>query len=164
MVSLLEDQLLHEPAWRVGARAVADVALTIPIQHLEAHMARVPNRTAPVIYTVTAVAGATLALVGGTNAAALAVGLLVAISTGSLAVIGWRRVLPLRQRETTRHWWALALAGPVLVGAVIAGAGLGVNAWFLGMLCVFCGLGFTVVGLGLGVVRLVTRPAPSTPG
>lgn len=33
----------------------------------------------------------------------------------------------------------------------------------LGLLCVFTGLALTPVGLGLGVVRLLTRPAPGAP-
>ncbi len=64
--------------------------------------------------------------------------------------------------DTTRYWWAFVLAGPILVGTVIVAAGLGVNAWLLGMLCVFTGLALTAVGFGLGVVRLLTRPVPGT--
>jgi hypothetical protein len=60
----------------------------------------------------------------------------------------------------TRHWWAFALAAPILVGTVIVAAGLGVNAWFIGILCVFTGSALTAIGFGLGVVRLLPRPCP----
>lgn len=164
MVALLEDQLLHEQAWRVCCRTIADLAITVPNQHLETHMSNPPDRTVPLIYTAVTVAAVALAVVGGTSAAALIVGLLVAISSSVMATIGWRRVLPLRRRrDATRHWWAFVLAGPILVGTVIVGSGLGVNAWYLGILCVFTGLALTAVGFGLGVVRLLTRPAPGAP-
>jgi hypothetical protein len=163
MVALLEEQLLHEPAWRVRCRAVADLAITVPNQHLESHMSSPPNRSVPLIYTVVTVAAVALAVVGGTSAAALSVGVLVAISSGAMAVIAWRRVLPLRRPDATRHWWAFVLSGPILVGTVIVAAGFGVNAWFLGLLCVFTGFGLTAVGFGLGLVRLLTRPAAVAP-
>ena len=136
MVAVLEDQLLHEQAWRVCCRTVADLAITVPNQHLETHMSNPPNRTMPVVYTAISVAAVVLAVVGGTSRAALTVGVPVAIFSSLMAAIAWRRVLPLgRRRDATRHWWAFVLAGPILVGTVIASAGAGgtasssTNAW-----------------------------------
>lgn len=81
------------------------MAITVANQHLETHMPNPPKRTVPLIYTAVTVAAVALAVVGGTSAASLIVGLR----------------------------------------------------------CVFTGLALTAAGLGLGVVRLLTRPAPGTP-
>ena len=102
-----------------------------------------------------------MAIVGGTNAGAFIVGLLLAFAAGVMALISWRRVLPLRDTDATRHWWAFILAGPVLIGAVIAAAGLGVEAWFLGIACVLTAFALTAIGLALAVIRLVTTRTPS---
>jgi len=66
--------------------------------------------------------------------------------------------------ETTRHWWAFVLAGPLIVGTVVVAARLGVNAWSLGMFFVFTGFALTAVGLALGVIRLLSRPGPGAQG
>jgi len=161
MAVLLKNQLRDEPAWRVCGRAAIDLAITVPTQQLETHMTRTPNRTVPLIYTGLAVAAAAMAIVGGTNAGAFIVGLLLAFAAGVMALISWRRVLPLRDRDVTRHWWAFVLAGPVLIGAVIIASGLGVEAWFLGILCVLTAFALTAIGLTLAVIRLVTTRTPS---
>lgn len=160
MVALLEDQLRQEPAWRVCGRAVADLAITIPNQHLETHMSNPPNQIVPMIYAAVAVGAAALAVVAGTSAPV--VSLLVALSSGVMAVIAWRRVAPFRSHDATRRWWAFVVAGPVLVAGVVIGAGIGVDAWFLGMFCVFTGLALTAIGLSLGVARLLHHPAPTS--
>lgn len=103
------------------------------------------------------------AIAGGTNVGAFIVGLLVAFSTGAMALISWRRVRPLRDTDATRHWWAFILAGPVLIGVVIAAAGLGVEAWFLGIACVLTAFALTAIGLALAVIRLVTSRISSVP-
>jgi hypothetical protein len=54
MVQLLRDQYDDEPAWRVVARAAADLAITIPSQHLEAHMNRPSTHLVPLLYTAVA--------------------------------------------------------------------------------------------------------------
>ena len=78
-----------------------------------------------------------------------------------MATIAWRRVLRLRRRrEATGHWWAFVLARSSSAPSSLP-PDSAVNAWFLGMLCVSTGLALTTVGVGLAVVRLLTRPAPS---
>ena len=72
-------------------RAVVDLAITIPIQHLEAKMRRTSSPLVPTIYLAIAVAGVLLAVVGGSNATTAIMGLATALGAGTIGVIAWRR-------------------------------------------------------------------------
>ena len=163
MVQLVRDQCADEPAWRVASRIVVDAALTLPAQHLETHMNRNPNPLVPLIYAAVAGSGLLVAIVGGTNRTALIVGACVALVAGALAAVGWRRATPLRLTRAAGNWWKLVAAGPCLVIAVIIGAGLGIDAWFVGVLVVLTAFVLTATGLLLGVFHLTSRRARSVP-
>ena len=53
------------------------------------------------------------------------------------------------------------IAGPCIIGGVIVAAGLGVEAWFVGLVAVFFAFVLTGVGLLLGIARLVSRRSPT---
>jgi len=163
MVRLVRDQSAVEPAWRVAARATVDLAITIPAQHLEVHMNRPSNHLVPLLYTALACAGLLFAAVGGSNAAVVAVGLMIAAVAGATAAIAWRRAAPIRGSVSTRGWWKLVLAGPVIIAAVLVAAGLGVDAWTVGMLAVLVAFVVTGLGLLLGIVRLLGRGSRAMP-
>ena len=163
LVQFVRDSCEDEAAWRVWCRIVADLAISIPTQHLETHMHRSPSHLVPLIYTAIAAAGLVLAAAGGTSVALLVVGLTVAVTAGITAVISWRRVAPIGGSIQTEHWWKLVLAGPVLIGVVVIAAGAGVEAWFAGVLTVLIGLILSFVGLLLGLVRLTSRRPPAIP-
>lgn len=163
MVQLARDACRDEPQWRVAGRVLVDLAISIPTQHLEVRMHRSPSLLIPLIYTAVSGAGIVLALAGGTNAALLVVGLVVAAIAGTLAVIAWRRAAPIGGSVPTTHWWKLVVAGPIIIGGVIVAAELGVEAWFVGMLFVFVALILTGVGLLLGLARLTARRPPALP-
>ena len=55
----------------------------------------------------------------------------------------------------TGAWWKLAVAGPIIIVAVIVGAGAGIDAWFLGFLAVILAFLSIAVGLMLGLAHLV---------
>ena len=57
MVLLVREQAREEPAWRVLGRLVIDGAISIPSQHLEVRMRRVPSSLVPVVYLTIAAAG-----------------------------------------------------------------------------------------------------------
>jgi len=61
MALLFAQQLRGEPTSRVWARGVVDLAVTIPTQHLEAHMDRPPNPSVPVVFAAVSVSGLVLA-------------------------------------------------------------------------------------------------------
>jgi len=157
MVQLLRDQYRDESHARVLGRAFLDLAITIPNQHLEAHMRHAPTSFGPLLFLAIAVAGLAVAVVGGTTPAALIVGLVVAAGAGFLAVTAWRHAAPAREADVTSSWWKFLVAGPVLVALVIAGAGLGIEAWFVGVLMVFAAAVFTALGLTLGIAHLATH-------
>ena len=163
MVQLVRDQCVDEPAWRVCARAAIDLAITIPTQHLEAHMNRPPSHVVPLLYTAVAIGGVLLAIVGGTNVAMLIVGACIAVAAGMMTAIAWRRAGPLRATSPNGGWWKFVVAGPCIVVAVIIAAGLGVEAWFVGMVSVFVAFVLTGIGLALGLARLVNRRPPTLP-
>jgi hypothetical protein len=91
MVRLIREQCRDESIWRVAARSTVDLAIAIPTQHLEARMNRAPRALVPLVYTVLAIAGIALAIIGGSNVASFAIGLAVAIGAGTLAILAWRR-------------------------------------------------------------------------
>ena len=157
MVQLLSDQCSDEPAWRVSGRAVVDLAITIPFQHLEARMNRTPNHLVPLVYSAIATAGVLFAVVGGTNVTMLIVGACIAVVASAMAAIAWRRTGPIGGAVSTEGWWKLVVAGPCIIVGVIVAAGLGVEAWFLGVILVFGAFVVTGVGLVLGLVRLSNR-------
>lgn len=162
MVQLVRDQCRDEPAWKVCGRAALDLAITIPIQHMEAHMTRNADHLVTIFYTALAGAGVLLAIVGGTNTTMLIVGLCITIVAGAMAAIAWRRNGPPRSSvRTSEGWWKFVLAGPCIVVSVIVAAEMGVDAWFVGIACVLAGLVFTGIGLVLGVTRLMSRRTPT---
>lgn len=125
-------------------------------------MRKTPSHLVPTIYTAVALAGAGFAVAGGTSLPMVLVGGVVAVIAGLAAVVAWRRATPIgRSSIQTAHWWQLALAGPVLIGAVVLAAGAGVEAWELGILTAGLGIMLTATGLLLGLVRLFTHRPPT---
>ena len=61
---------------------------------------------------------------------------------------------PSNASAVTESWWKFLIAGPVLILGVIIAAGLGVNAWFLGMAVTFAGVGALALGIVLGLINL----------
>lgn len=164
LVQLARDACRDDPPWRVACRVLVDLAISVPTQHLEAHMHRSPSSPViPLLYGAASAAGIALAVAGGSNATSLIVGLVVAAVAGTLAVVAWRRAAPVGGAAGARHWWKFLVAGPLVIGGVIIAAGLGVEAWIAGMFLVFLALILTGVGLLLGLVRLAARRPPTLP-
>lgn len=55
-----------------------------------------------------------------------------------------------------RLWWKPVVAGAVLILLVIAGSGVGVDAWFLGFFAVILAVSLVAVGLAMGLAHLVS--------
>lgn len=163
MVQLVRDQCADEPAWRVYSRVVVDLALTIPTQQMEARMNRSSTHVVPLIYTAVAVAGLLLAIGGGTNPTMLVGGVALAVITGAAAFVAWGRAAPIGPRMSTDGWWKLVALGPCIVAVVIVAAGLGVEAWFVGIFAVLVAFAVTIVGVLLGLLRLTDRNTPHLP-
>lgn len=159
---LFEAQLRDEPAARVWARGLLDLAITVPTQHLEAHVNRPPKPAIPAVFAVASVAGLTLAIVGGTNLGMFGIALAVGVVCGVFAVASWRRTRAITAaRPASAHWWKLVAGG----GGVFAATIVAVNAtgevssrWWLPMMLTFlAAITTAVTGLILGIARLTAR-------
>jgi hypothetical protein len=161
MVRLFHDQRQDGRGARVYLRTTVDLILTIPNQHVEVHMNRNPTPALLLTYLTVAVAGIVVAAVGGSSTPALIVGAALAASGSALAIATWRRAAPFQGSGLSAQWWKFVVAGPVLIGSVIVAAGLGVEAWFLGMAVLIAAIGLLTIGLVLAVVRLAGRRHPT---
>ncbi len=141
----------------VGARGAVDLAITIPIQHMEAHVSRPSTHLIPLLYTALSAAGVLLAILGGSNTTIVVVGLCIAVGAGGLAAVTWKRSGPIRAQISTDGWWKLVLFGPCIVGVLIVGARFGVEAWEVMMLALLVAFVATATGVLLGVARLAQR-------
>lgn len=157
LVACFRAQCVDESPERVLARALVDLALTVGSQHLEVHMHRDPEPVATAGLAALGAAGATVAVLGGTEAAALVPGIVLAVAGAALAVLHHRRTRPVGPDPAglAAQWWKLVLVGPGLVAAVVVAAGAGVDAWFVGMAAVAAGAVSTALGLVLGVAVLL---------
>ena len=150
-------QLAEDGALRCWLRTVLDLIVTVPTQRMESQMNRTSSHLIPLVYTAIAASGALLAIVGGTNRSSLIIGACIAIAAGAAAVVARRRSQPIASTLSTKGWWKFVVAGPAIVASVIIAAGLGVEAWFVGLLAVFVAFALTLIGVVLGVVRWTTR-------
>ena len=163
MVQLLRDQCSDEPALLVGARCALDLAITIPTQHLEAHMNRPSTHLIPLLFTALAAGGLLFAVLGGSNIAFLVIGLCIAVVAGTIAAVAWRRSGPIGAKLSTDGWWKLVLAGPCIIVAVIVVADFGVEAWEVMMLALLVAFVTTGSGVLLGIARLAQRHSRAVP-
>ena len=160
MVVLFQDQCADEPGPRVWARAFRDLMLTVPTQHLEAHMRQPSQRT----LTAAAAAAALLALVIGSIVGSVAIPALIVVVGGLwVSFASWRA----NQVVDAPSWWKrVALGGSLIAGVAIATAipwpdsiDLGGDlAWSLGAITIVTAL--TLIGSGLLLGALGRRPAP----
>ncbi len=157
MVAMFREQSRDESTRRVLIRSALDLAITIPTQHLEASMRKSPSPLVPLIYMAIAIAGLLLAVVAGTNPAIAIIGLGIALVAGTVGTVAWRRAAPVRGTPVTGHWWKFVVAGPCLIVTVIILAGMGVEAWELGILTVFAALVSIAIGIMLGVSHLLNH-------
>ena len=112
LAQLLRDQCAEESAWRVYGRALVDVAITVPSQHLEALVHNNSTRVVSLLYAAVATAGALLVIVGGSNAVTLTVGLPIALAAGAMAVVAYKRGAP-RGPRRRRHGGSSSSPGSV---------------------------------------------------
>ena len=164
MVLLMREQCTEESASRVFVRSMVDLAISIPTQHLEARMRKAPSPLVPLAYAIAAVAGLLLAILGGTNPAMLVLGLTLAVVAGAIATTAWRRSRPVgNTRAVTATWWKFLVTGPCLAAFVIIASGVGVEAWYLGMVVVLAAFVSTATGLVLGLAHLFAHHLRGNP-
>ena len=163
LVALFEDQRADEPATRVWRRALADLLVSVPVQHLEVRMSRRSPRT---VSLGVVVLGAVLLSAGtlvGTAVSPLlllaGVGLLV---TGITVLQQHRDVVAPTFAES---WWKPAAAGLSLLTTIgltrtfwPAGADLdGSVAWSLTFAGIVASIVLLATGAVLGGLALLSR-------
>lgn len=155
MVALLQDQLRDEPTWRVAGRTLIDLAVTVPVTQVEAHMSR--SRTPVLVLVATLLAAvATFAFVEGL------LGVVVAVLGVALAALIWRRERPAHERGVmTAKWWIFLLGGAGLLGIVLGAASaageLSEPAWAITMIGLLTSVALVGAGIVLGLIRLADR-------
>jgi hypothetical protein len=168
MVLLFAEQLRDEPATRVWSRGVVDLAISVPARHLEAHMARLPNPTVPVLFAAISVAGVLFGVITGSNLGMLAVGLSVAAVAGAVAVVAWRHTRAITAaRPATAHWWKFLVGGAGALGAVIVvtttSGELDESMWWPMMIGILGALVTLGAGLILGIAHLMAKRPRNAP-
>jgi len=159
MVLLFTHQLRDEPAARVWARGAVDLAITLPVQHLETHMKRPPITATPLSFAALSVAGLLLAVVGGSSRGSLTLGLSISAASGALAVLAWRFTRTLTTAvPVTAHWWKLLTVGAGLLAAIAVGTSItgevSSGLWWPMMITIALALTTIATGLVLGVAHL----------
>jgi hypothetical protein len=157
LVDLFRQQCRDEAPTRVYARTVVDLLVTVPTRHLEVSMPRRAPTTITLLYAAVALGGVATAVLAGSNLALVAIGLLVGLAATGLAITSGRRNTSTAAIDATGAWWKLAGAGIALIGGCIAGAYLGIDAWYLGMIAVLTGIGLVVGGVALGLAQAFRR-------
>lgn len=147
MVDLLHAQLRDEGTTRVAGRALADLLVTVPTRHLEAHMSRASTTT--VIAALVALAGA-LAVVAGPA------GVAAAVAVVAVAGLTWSRSRPVvGDGNGDGRWWKLLLGGAGLFVALIAvttaTGELPSGGWLAAMAVGLTALALMAAGLVLGI-------------
>ena len=162
LVALFVAQLNDEPPARVWLRTVRDLAVSVPTQHLEAHVTRPSGHAVPLLFALVATTAMIGAVVVGT-APALPVLLVVAALAAAAAV--WSLQAATTATGVRSLWWRFLLAAPAVAVVTLAGMAipwpdaidLGDNAYWLVFFAFTVSLGLAAVGLVLGAEALVRR-------
>lgn len=157
MVLLLAGQLDDEPAGRVWARVLVDLAITVPTRHLEAHMQRPANAMTPLLFAAVSLAAGLVAVVSGSNLAVAGGALALAAAAGILGVLSARQVRRITApAPTSAQWWKLLAGGAAGLAAVVVAEGAtDLSLWMPMLVTVAFSLLLIGAGLVLGVVHLI---------
>jgi hypothetical protein len=164
LIALFSHQLQDDGPGRVWLRTMRDIAVTVPVQHLEVHVQRPSHNVVTAASSVVAVSAALLAITMGT--AASLVLLVVALGAGATAISSWKANRPLQvPNNINSAWWKFLVGGVALVIATFSAMAvpwpdamdLGDNAYWLVVFSVMTGLALGAIGLALGLGALIHR-------
>jgi len=163
LVALFSHQLQDDGPGRVWLRTARDIAVTVPVQHLEAHMNGPSHNVVTATSGVVAIAAALLGLTMGT---ATSLGLLVlALGAGAIAIWSWKANRPLRVANSVDStWWKFLIGGVALVMVTFSAMAfpwpdaidLGDNAYWLVVISI-------TIGVLLGIGALIHRRSAPRP-
>jgi Polysaccharide biosynthesis protein len=162
LVDLFACQVADDGPGRSWGRAVRDLAVTVPSQHLEAHMERSAIVNVTSICIVVAGSATLLAAVVGVSFYALLL-LMVAIGAIVVSVFAHRADKPAVVQEGVRSWKKILGIGVAILAVVIVVMNLPQAEdsaewpWFAMMLGLLTGVTMTVAGLYGAIVNRGAR-------
>ena len=164
LVALFAQQLRDEPPARVWFRVVRDLAVTVPVQHLEAHMNRPSPHIVTLAFGVVAGSMALLAAIAGT-ATVTPVFVALALVAGAIAYWSWQSSRTLNPVDGGRLWWKLVVAGATLAALTFVAMAipwpdavdLGDNAYWFVVFAFLASLMLAATGLLLGLGTWIQR-------
>jgi len=142
---------------RTALRLTGDLLVSVPARHLEVVM----KRPAPLVVPVAAaLVGLSFVVAGAVIGSAAGIGLLLlALVSGTVAVLALPGARIVRDPRASRLWWQLLLAGVLLLASIGAGQMLFDNdgwlPWVLTFTAVISGWALVLLGMFLGAVRAV---------
>jgi len=168
MVLLLTHQLREEPAARVLSRVVVDLALSLPTIHLETRMKRPSSSATTVAFAALAMTALTVAIIGGSSAGMLVIGLSVAAASGALSLLAWRQGRAITNPQpVTAQWWKLFGGGALTLAGVITATSMtgevSGGLWIPMMIVIALAISALAAGSVLGVARLNGRHSHNVP-
>lgn len=166
LVALFDEQMGTEAPNRVWARAVRDLAVTVPTQHLEARMSHSTDRTGTTVAMALAVATASLlaglAISREGNVAVVLAFVALALSASLTALWSWRAGRGGLELRTGPIWWHFMAGGAagmfllIVVPELMSGGGEPPDGlWYLWFLLTLTSMASVGVGALLGLGRLV---------
>lgn len=172
LLALFMVQLHDEPPIRVWIRALRDLAVTVPTQHLEVRMHRPSNNIVTAAFSAAAASAGLLALVVGSGST-MFLFLAIAISTGAVAFWSWSAGRPVRHpRAVSQSWWKVLLAGSVVAGATFVAVkipwpewiDIGDLSYWLVVVLGMTALALLGIGILLAIINLIGRRRPPRAG
>lgn len=161
MVLVFSAQLRDENVWRVCARAVTDLVITVPTRHLEVAMKSSTSPFLTFLFGSIAVAGVVFAMVVGTNLALATVGVVASLIAGAVSLVSYRRNRPIAPAGPALGWWKFVAGGAAILAALIVVTNvtgeLPEGFWLPTMMAGLTALVLMAIGTILGVSRLLTR-------
>lgn len=162
LIALFGQQVEDDGPCRAWLRTARDIAVSVPVQHVEAHMHRPSHSVVTAGSSVVAIAAALLGFTMGT--ATSLVLLLVALAAGAIAIWSWKANRPLRvAKNVNLAWWKFLIGGAALVIATFSAMAvpwpdaidLGDNAYWRVVISMMTGLALGTIGLLLGIGALI---------
>ena len=161
LVTTFAQQLAEQGAANCWLRTLRDLAITIPVQHLEPPMKRPTSSQVTVVCLALAVGGTMAAVVVGTSLYALIL-LGFAAAAITVAVMSRRAAKPALALEGSTSWKKFLGAGAVLLAIIIVlinlpgtkNQELSELAWSVMMISMLLSFALIGAGLILGAARL----------
>lgn len=153
LVQFFRDDVRTRGATRAWRRALSDLVVSIPVQHVEVAVMHRSSRTLAMLGLPLIAAAAAMAF---GRLVVLTVPLALAFAVG--AYLSSRRAYNEKVSDVSARWWRVLGTGVLILAGVLAAGSYGPDfewfPWFVVVFTWLVGWGFIIVGALLGIVRL----------